>query len=93
MIVARKKGMSSSTLVATANGSSDEEDEAAELMRELEKIKKERVQQKEKEVGLLSGVYGPANVCRRKNAPRRRKRSANSTLPGAIPSSTRTTLA
>lgn len=31
-------------------GSDDEEDEAAELMRELEKIKKERQQQKEKEV-------------------------------------------
>lgn len=32
---------------------SDEEDEAAELMRELEKIKKERLAQKEKEVCLL----------------------------------------
>ena len=30
--------------------SDDEEDEAAELMRELEKIKKERLEQKEKEV-------------------------------------------
>lgn len=30
--------------------SDDEEDEAAELMRELEKIKKERLAQKEKEV-------------------------------------------
>jgi hypothetical protein len=30
--------------------SSDDEDEAAELMRELEKIKKERLAQKEKEV-------------------------------------------
>lgn len=29
---------------------SDDEDEAAELMRELEKIKKERLEQKEKEV-------------------------------------------
>lgn len=29
---------------------SDDEDEAAELMRELEKIKKERLAQKEKEV-------------------------------------------
>jgi len=29
---------------------SDDEDEAAELMRELEKIKKERLVQKEKEV-------------------------------------------
>ena len=31
-------------------GRSDDEDEAAELMRELEKIKKERLEQKEKEV-------------------------------------------
>ena len=30
--------------------SDDEEDEAAELMRELEKIKKERLAQKDKEV-------------------------------------------
>lgn len=29
---------------------SDDEDEAAELMRELEKIKRERLEQKEKEV-------------------------------------------
>lgn len=33
--------------------SDDEEDEAAELMRELEKIKKERQAQKEKEVLTL----------------------------------------
>lgn len=32
--------------------SDDEEDEAAELMRELEKIKRERMEQKEKEVSL-----------------------------------------
>ena len=32
---------------------SDDEDEAAELMRELEKIKKERLAQKEKEVCLI----------------------------------------
>jgi hypothetical protein len=31
---------------------SDDEDEAAELMRELEKIKRERLEQKEKEVGF-----------------------------------------
>lgn len=31
--------------------SDDEEDETAELMRELEKIKKERAEQREKEVG------------------------------------------
>ena len=31
--------------------SDDEEDETAELLRELEKIKRERAEQKEKEVG------------------------------------------
>ena len=31
---------------------SDEEDETAELMRELDKIKKERAAQREKEVGF-----------------------------------------
>lgn len=36
---------------------SDEEDEAAELMRELEKIKRERLEQKEKEV-----IIGSLNV-------------------------------
>ncbi len=32
--------------------SDDEEDETAELMRELEKIKKERAEHREKEVGF-----------------------------------------
>ena len=32
---------------------SDEEDETAELMRELEKIKRERAEQREKEVGFV----------------------------------------
>lgn len=36
--------------------SDDEEDEAAELMRELEKIKKERQEQKEKEVRYATHV-------------------------------------
>jgi len=36
-------------LLSRLTGHSDEEDEAAELMRELEKIKKERQEQKEKE--------------------------------------------
>lgn len=51
MIVARKKGECS---VAWAfeyylTGISDEEDETAELMRELEKIKRERAEQRERE--------------------------------------------
>ena len=33
-------------------GSDDEEDETAELLRELEKIKKERAEQREREVAL-----------------------------------------
>jgi hypothetical protein len=36
---------------------SDDEDEAAELMRELEKIKKERLAQKEKEVFDILPLY------------------------------------
>lgn len=35
--------------------SDDEEDETAELLRELEKIKKERAEQNEKEVGRANG--------------------------------------
>ena len=34
------------------HASDDDEDETAELMRELEKIKKERAEQREREVGL-----------------------------------------
>ena len=33
------------------SGNSDEEDETADLMRELEKIKRERAEQREREVG------------------------------------------
>ena len=46
-------------------GSDDEEDETAELMRELEKIKKERAEQREREVGLhirSTGLKGTADV-------------------------------
>ncbi len=39
--------------------SDDEEDETAELLRELEKIKRERAEQKEKEVGNMCMVLGP----------------------------------
>lgn len=41
---------------------SDDEDEAAELMRELEKIKKERLEQKEKEVCSLKLSHDLANT-------------------------------
>jgi protein CWC15 len=41
---------------------SDEEDETAELMRELEKIKKERAEQKAKEVRIMSSICGPAPI-------------------------------
>lgn len=44
----------------TDASSDDDEDEAAELMRELEKIKKERLAQKEKEVRHCG--IGPAVV-------------------------------
>ncbi|KFL61209.1 pre-mRNA-splicing factor cwc15 [Trichophyton rubrum CBS 118892] len=41
--------------------SDDEEDETAELMRELEKIKRERAEQREREVGRKSqGWWGPS---------------------------------
>ena len=38
-------------LLLTTYFSDDEEDETAELLRELEKIKRERAEQKEREVG------------------------------------------
>lgn len=40
--------------------SDDEEDETAELLRELEKIKRERAEQREQEVGRQSVEQGPA---------------------------------
>lgn len=51
----------------TRRSSDDEEDEAAELMRELEKIKKERQEQKEKEVYNPSpnkdaGIFSYASI-------------------------------
>jgi len=45
--------------VLTILFSDDEEDETAELLRELEKIKRERAEQKEKEVGNMCMVLGP----------------------------------
>lgn len=63
MIVVRRKGiyclfpMKSGLFKADrCENSDDEEDEAAELMRELEKIKKERIEQKEREVCQLDMV-------------------------------------
>lgn len=63
--------------------SDDEEDETAELMRELEKIKKERAEQREREVGLglIKGcaqlirlVAGARKGCQRSGATRARHR-------------------
>jgi hypothetical protein len=50
--VTRTGGLNPASRVRTnrLTNRSDDEDEAAELMRELEKIKKERLEQKEKEV-------------------------------------------
>lgn len=54
-IIAAKTGMSKKTWTRITcsfedPNSDDEEDETAELLRELEKIKRERAEQKEKEV-------------------------------------------
>lgn len=77
-----------------ANGlSDDEEDEAAELMRELEKIKRERMEQKEKEASLLK--YWLESTClhlltltRNANGQKRNRSNASMILPEAILSST-----
>ena len=55
MLAAKKTGMSRKTWTRITSqiedpNSDDEEDETAELLRELEKIKRERAEQKEKEV-------------------------------------------
>jgi hypothetical protein len=57
---------------------SDDEDEAAELMRELEKIKRERLEQKEKEVRpflsvspyRLLPILGTRTCCKGRGATR-----------------------
>jgi hypothetical protein len=61
---------------------SDDEDEAAELMRELEKIKKERLAQKEKEVFtiLQLDLVPRLTNTRNANGQQRRKSSARSIL-------------
>lgn len=58
---------------------SDEEDETAELMRELEKIKRERMEQREREARLRrfrAPCILVANLCSRnkKRLPRRKTR-------------------
>ncbi len=71
---------------------SDEEDETAELLRELEKIKKERIEQREREVCeirnpqrntlllCLSAIYADtALLCRNGKRPSRMRRSAKRT--------------
>lgn len=67
------------------NHSDDDEDETAELLRELEKIKKERAEQREQEVWIpprswysLTGAHGVFRSVRR---PPKRKRSASMTSP------------
>lgn len=75
--------------------SDDEEDEAAELMRELEKIKKERQAQKEKEV-LTFIKRMPMTECLHefsRNLRELRKNKSNEKLTSqkAIPSSIRKT--
>lgn len=66
MIAVRKRGkpqIRPSAHGIQTDSPSDEEDEAAELMRELEKIKRERLEQKEKEViiGLSNISTTPTN--------------------------------
>lgn len=72
---------------------SDDEDEAAELMRELEKIKKERLAQKEKEVRDFRGDkyidFDGLIPCRNENGQPKRKSNEKSTSPAGIHSSTR----
>jgi len=57
--------------------SDDEEDETAELLRELEKIKRERAEQREQEVGTQSGEHRPGFglLTRRCRSERRQKQS------------------
>lgn len=74
------------------NESSDEEDEAAELMRELDKIKKERQAQKEKEVCGPSTNKTCADNFRNVNVPPTKRKSERSILLEATRYSTRRTL-
>jgi hypothetical protein len=56
----------------------EEEDEEAELMRELEKIKRERAEQRAKEVRILARwgtITHPANIFRRKRKRKPKTRS------------------
>jgi Cwf15/Cwc15 cell cycle control protein len=67
---------------------SDEEDETAELMRELEKIKRERAEQKAKEVGKYptqskhgsDSTAGSGKSCQRRRTTRRGDRSWESSV-------------
>ena len=64
--------------------SDDEEDETAELLRELEKIKKERAEQREREVRLtdylLRWIKSSNSEYRSVKRPRKSRRSGNTTL-------------
>lgn len=71
----------------------DEEDETAELLRELEKIKKERAEAREREVRKALPhnprltTYTPGNY-RKPRKPPKSKQKTNTMLPAATPSST-----
>ena len=69
---------------------SEEEDETAELMRELEKIKKERADQKAKEVRVeqISERHEQLTLRRRLKRPLNNRRSERSTSPWATLCST-----
>ena len=68
---------------------SDEEDEAAELMRELEKIKRERLEQKEKEViAITRCLWIGTHRYRNASALRKRRSSGRSILLEATRCST-----
>ena len=94
VIAVTKTGMMTQPWLWTCSdlfsSSDDEEDETAELLRELEKIKRERSEQKEKEVcsrcrsyGMLSmqlkkATLGAGKSCRRANKERERYRPRQS---------------
>jgi hypothetical protein len=68
--------------------SDDDEDETAELQRELEKIKRERAEKREQEVKLSSTAIHFAQLispCRKEREPPQKRLSGNMTLLLAIP--------
>ena len=47
----------------SSEGESDDDDEEAELLRELEKIKRERAEKKEQEVGICTALACGSTRC------------------------------